>query len=603
MQISVYCIEKGLFDKLTSEEIIENIVNDYNNKVLKKEQFHEQPLNEDFHPEGFKINIYYSQKQRDPKWKGFLEPALKKDAKLLNGKNHDISYVAFIYNAKYTFAVSGGQGNFMVQDYCNPHFGIDIISRLISENSRVIKALNERGLTGAILASTKYFRFDYRLSDEDEFGKLYKQIKADLDVTILSEKLGFSKEEIRKNIGCVAKSTFQINKSLDMASLLRVLDKLSNLLDEKPNFTLNKAKLISRRGESNKALISKLESNLYQLLYDKFIANDCFINFDICHPEFEEFFKASSFNVFINNSQKPIFEIPLDELRNFSFLFDTIKRCKIDPNNSQKVIDLFKKVKIKSFSDSNAVLTEALLFKHLHGELRIDNKTYFLVDGEWYQIDTGFIENLNRECETVVTDLLTPKLLEEKWTDDIKDENGYNQKYFNKSNFMVLDKVLAENIEVCDLLKFDDSYTYLIHVKQGFKNTIRELTSQTYIAARAVKEVRSSSDYSLIEQLYDSLASKSQRKTSYSSKLTTQAKRISKEKFISLFRDREVVLCLAVYDTATTEREILDMSRFDSNIAKFSIVELNRKMKVLDMPLKIVQIKRGNSVKRQVTVS
>lgn len=267
MQIAVYSIENALFDGMSNEQIIEIIVSTYNNKAPEHESFLEQGLREGLDLQGFSMRVYYSEKNREPKWTGFLRPILNENVDLLTGTNKDVSFVAFIYDDNNLFAVSGGQGNFIVQDYINPHFGIEIITRIISENAKVIRSLNERGLTGAVLASTKYFRFDYKLADDDEFGKLYKQIRAELD-TEMSEKLGFSADEIRKHVGCIAKSTFKINKSMDITSLIRVLKNISSLLEQEPNFILNKVKIIARRGEINKALIEQLENRLYDIMVD-----------------------------------------------------------------------------------------------------------------------------------------------------------------------------------------------------------------------------------------------------------------------------------------------------------------------------------------------
>jgi hypothetical protein len=55
----------------------------------------------------------------------------------------------------------------------------------------------------------------------------------------------------------------------------------------------------------------------------------------------------------------------------------------------------------------------------------------------------------------------------------------------------------------------------LIHVKKGFNNTIRELTSQIDIAARALKEAHSTGDCDFVEQLYESLTEKKKSKTPY----------------------------------------------------------------------------------------
>ena len=202
-----------------------------------------------------------------------------------------------------------------------------------------------------------------------------------------------------------------------------------------------------------------------------------------------------------------------------------------------------QKVRLKSFNDENELLTDAPLIKHLHGEIYYDKKVYFYIDGEWYQIEEDFLKSLDNEWRNIVLEA-DNTLLFEKWKLE-EYENYYNQKYLNKPNFLVLDKVLVNGIELCDILNSDGKTTYLIHVKKGLNNTIRDLTLQIDIAARALKEARTSNDYDFVEQLYQSLAEKKKAKTSYFKKVGSQTDKISKEEFMNMLMgcDKFIFVC------------------------------------------------------------
>ena len=60
--------------------------------------------------------------------------------------------------------------------------------------------------------------------------------------------------------------------------------------------------------------------------------------------------------------------------------------------------------------------------------------------------------------------------------------------YNGLTNFIVIDTIIVDGIELCDLLYFDSSTIYLIHVKYGFRSQIRELNNQILIAARRLKD-------------------------------------------------------------------------------------------------------------------
>ncbi|NSW90279.1 MAG: hypothetical protein HPY74_06310 [Firmicutes bacterium] len=99
MQVSIYHIDTDLFPELNNREIIEQIVEEYNNNLPKKTtSFTEQKLKDAVDLHGFNLRVFYSEKMRSPKWKGFLKPILEDTAILLKGENRDISFVAFVYN-------------------------------------------------------------------------------------------------------------------------------------------------------------------------------------------------------------------------------------------------------------------------------------------------------------------------------------------------------------------------------------------------------------------------------------------------------------------------------------------------------------------------
>lgn len=593
MQTAIYHINKGTFeDNITITEIIAKIVLSYNNNLqIRTEKFKEQLLAENYDTKGLQVKIFYSQKERKPVWADFLIPILNVDSKLLKSKNKDNSFVMFINDAEHLFAVSGGQGNFMIQDYINGNFGLELLSKLISENSQVVKSLSERGITGSILGSQKYFRFDYRLIDDQEFGKLYKEIKAALSPDVLAQKFGFSINEIKKDVGCIAKSTFKINKAVNFDFLLSLVLKISELFNTPVNFNVNKIEMINNRGQQNKQLISTLENELIGKV-TSYVVNNGNLDVDFCHPEFEKYQIADYYKIFKNHASSSIDNASINTLDNVSILKDfLIDKTEILAMNQEEQIEFIRNMRIKSYDNENKKLTEGLFLKHLHGELTYGNNHYFFIDGEWCRVQNNFIVDLNSQCSSIVLIANDPQLLTEPWNGgNAVSENEYNQKYFNKDGYFVFDKVTPHKIEICDILKYDADTIYLIHVKKGFNNTIRDLTAQIFIASRLIQQVKMSHDYSLIELLYETSRISSPG-TEYSQKLITQANTITKEQFVELFTTRtKIVVGLAFLDTAVTQRAITDINLFESNIAKFSVIELHKNLRAIDISLKIVQL-------------
>lgn len=121
---------------------------------------------------------------------------------------------------------------------------------------------------------------------------------------------------------------------------------------------------------------------------------------------------------------------------------------------------------------------------------------------------------------------------------------------------------------------------------------MRDLCSQVFISANELQsDVNSSKEY--IGKIYDHLVSKRDSEDGYFARAFSQTTNMTKEQFIELFENKKMVFVLAVLDTATTERMISDgISRFGSNIAKFSLQELVKGMRGLGIEFRITQINR-----------
>jgi len=177
-----------------------------------------------------------------------------------------------------------------------------------------------------------------------------------------------------------------------------------------------------------------------------------------------------------------------------------------------------------------------------------------------------------------------------KWLANHTDENKYNASYIGQANTLVFDKITPANIEVCDIVKWDNNNIYLYHVKKGFDNSMRDLCNQVLISARKVVE-DSKIKYEFIGQLYDKLANSNGNST-YIKNAKKQLNTITRQQFIDLFSERKIVFILAVMDTsrAGTRTLINHITDFDSNIAKFSLNELAKSMRNLDAAFQVLQL-------------
>lgn len=575
--VSIHLVNTDLAEATSFEDIVAEIIDEANQS---DGNFFESKLaRKDFGK--FNVKLFYSYAVYPPKWRGFLEPILDKRSNLANAENISYSYVCFVGLDDNIYAVTGGFGGQKVSRFMIPDFGLEILVRLFDRNSKVVKSIQDRGLTGNVLGQTKFYRGDQRVSDENQFGKIFKQVQADLNKELLKKVFGFSDAELKRNSSvCMAKESFQINKAVAFDTMLNLVEKLAGVMKKKPNFSLNKVEHLSRRKKQNQQLTEKLDFWAMDVLY-----NECKKgeepNVDFCHKNFDEFLSADSIEILIDKG-KPV-EIPLHS--SFSQIIRLLKNSGNYYDDDQY---LFKASvldrKIVSYDAEGEKLTSGLVFDHVHGEFFYNDRTYFLLDNEWYRIQPAFIKDLNSECVDILKHAWDTTTLTEPFNINQR-ESVYNQKYLHQANFYVFDTITPDNIESCDIMRYDNNAIQLIHVKKGFDNSVRDLASQVNIAAKRLQDdLRTGFEY--IEKI--------QRQTT-KSKVGDLGKQVfPKNGLASIFKDKspqQISFCLAFADKSQSNRSLKNhIDKFNSNIAKFSILELRRELFSMGFGFKVIQL-------------
>jgi len=597
LQIGIYKInlESDLF--ISSTDHIDTMV-----ATIKADDsdFELQKIKDDL-SDDFEIQLLYKKKASNPAWKEFFSNIATPDQDILKPFQSKIeSFAMFLRNdsSGNLYAITGGFGHCPIQDYIDENFGIDILSRIIKKEDKILKAVKEKSVQGGILGSTKFFRNNYNFFENDDFGKIYQELKANLDRKILKKYFGFSLDDIKSDSTCIAKTSFKINKAISLPQLFKIINSCEYIIknpSKDPSLepiVINNVRKINKK--KNQKLVEELEDTLFKQLWDRYGDIDADIDFDLCSKDFEKYMTASRYVLRKGSSTKNFFgKYEFVELRNIDQIFEELKKHSNKPTSLAELRDLLESLKIYSYNDESSFeLTKEWMIYHLMGDISLGDKKYFLIDNQWYEIMEDFINRLNEDCASFVK--RNPyNCLDKEWnyTKSGDDENKYNQKYFNEKNTIVLDKILADNIESCDILKWDEKSIYFCHVKAGFGNTMRDLCNQILVSAIMISnDLAGSKEY--IGKIYDSLKKK-KGSGGYFGKVGDQSDKYTKEEFVKLFKDKTPVFVLAVLDTYKDSRNLeVDMAKFRSSIAKFSLQELRKRMKGIDMTLKITQIKK-----------
>lgn len=472
LPITIYEIEREQFDKLDEEETVGEIVrrlrvsgSDLKDIAIIDREFGE-----------FNVNLYSLSKPYPPTWLKFLAPIIDKNDQILKSSNQIFSFIGFITYNKRIYAIAGGYGSFEIEQFTKPDFGLEIIVKLFEKESRVIKSIQQRGVTGIVLGQSRYYRGDQRFSDENQFGQIFKQVQAELDRHHLIHSFGFSKIDLKKETsGCLAKTSFKINKAISFDKLLNLIKRIDIILDKPEKFTLNK--VFHLRGKRFEKVIEELKEEMYTQIFDEYKAGQI-PDFEICNANFEQYLSAEKYIVELNRKEF----IKFDSRPQWLKIIKEIKS-----QNSIEEIDYlhFKHSvlmrKLAAYDSTDNRITYDTIFDHMNGEIVYKGNSFFHIDKGWYRIDSTFIDDLNNQCSTMLKDAWDTTTIKYKF-DVTKDEDVFNQLYLNQPGAVVLDTITPENIECCDILLYGHDTITLIHVKKGFGNTMRDLAAQVNIS-------------------------------------------------------------------------------------------------------------------------
>lgn len=588
MQIAIYHINNDYKEKYGNWDsvidlIIECAQNSKNPKVYEKQDLRAGISK-------FKTRLYlcdgelYSLK----KISNFYSSIVDGHSPILSATKKDVSTLFFIYDEDELFVIPTGLGYFTIQDFIDYDFGLKIMSGIIDKTSNAIKNISYKSISGQVAFNTRMFRNEYSLLNEDEFGKLFNEICAVIPKETFIEKLGLNNDFSKKDITCTGKSAFKITKTIDTKQLFNIIDKLKPLLQQSEDI-FNSVKYISNKG-SDKDKLNLLNKELLKRIYEDIKEGKSELPFDISHREYRQYHTAAHFQIFYND--KPIYKEKLDEPpSNFQFLLDVAESDTVVLSDFETFCEFIGKIDIYSYDASEYnILTRGKFIKHISGEITLDGKTYFYINERWMQLEDRFIDDLNRNCREYLINFFDNTILDTEWVDDedIPDENKYIDRVCsNDENCIKIHPIkTSEQLELCDIIKKTDSGDIqLIYIKDGFNNSIRDLTSQVAISQQRILEMQKGNNYEILSDYYDRIC--------YSKNGSTLSN-YSKEDFIEMFKRDNLTFVLAFRPTSNKGHTFMnEPEKFKSNIAKYSLIHALKEISILDMTfnIKLCEIK------------
>ncbi len=527
--------------------------------------------------------IVIESSEKDSEWSSFLPTEHLGDISL---EYKMPSLVLFIKTSSLIYAIVGGAFYKYILPFIDMSYGLNTYSRIMEPTKDQIISIKTRGLTGLRAGMQEQFKDNYRIMDYIKFGKIPTELKIKLSnekVNLLFDKFVNSRSPyIILNIS----SGFNINKKLtytELGDLIKILEYIEDLPAD--DFFSSYKEIV------NKELISRnLKPGIISKLFDarQEILEAKISDFDICYPnKIEDFYSASEYLIKLQTTSNKFTVI--GRTADKSDILRLILQFFRDKNYDRNLRAFSKKiynVYILTYKENRkAPFLRTALIYHLNTELTISGYgTFIYLDSKWYKLREIFIDEMNSRCKEILqANNLNNTVLNEPWQLNAQgkreNEGVYNLKY-QKQDYLVLDTIIIDSIELADVMYVHNDVMYLCHVKYGFSTDMRELYSQIISSARRLKNDMKDGNNPYLKSIFKQLENKG-RNGNY-----------TENDFLDLFMksNSKIKYVMSITSHLSNRSIIDDIEKYSSNIAKLSLIQCFTEMRTeyFDMEFEII---------------
>lgn len=537
--------DQGLEIK-TYEELEKNILDTIKGVISKKERNEIVDVSNDYF-KGIVFKTYHY-----PTWYGVINNIV--DEKIDISNTH-ISYVLSYLKDDNLFLLTGGLGSNYITEFTQKNYGLYLLPKILKENSPVIKSVLENKMSGNRLSSKHSNRNVTTINTENDMSSIFRELSLEIDKEIIN-KLGINIDENKKskNLNLIAKDSFVIRKSITIENLMKVLDQLIRLEKNKDNFSLGYFVDVKKCGYSSKILNELLIKNFIEKKIDNFI---------LVGDDYSDYCVGGNRYVIKDTDEKVIYEkeSPIT-------IEDLFENCLPD-NITKSAIEKLLKYNLTVYNDTDIILFPIKLKQSIQGYMENEEKIpFFLFNGNWLMFDTNYIDNLDNEYKKNYVDLIK---IDKKLADIITNKNpeltedSYNKEFSKSNDLIVAHTVLNNNIELADLIYFDNDNLYLIHNKSKFQgNGARDVLNQILTSAEFINHYLMEKDKrEILGKYYHDIIKKYPN--------NNKIKTLTEDEFIDLFKKPNI------YYIAGFMEGLSDSSQ--SNYAKYITLDASKKLK------------------------
>jgi len=457
--------------------------------------------------------FFYEQEGKTIEWEKFIKDALDNDLDNASFKTRFPSYILLKKIDNLIFVITAGKGNSIIDKYKDKSFGINLIPKVLINTEQVIKTISDRRVYGKRNATRFTNRSASNFALEQNYESIYKELVVSLSPP-QQKKLGLIPEVnadgnyTNKNITVTFGANVQVHKKLSLEELMTLLNVLKDKhLSPDVNFVINYLQLSDKKGVKQKTLddsyfVYLKDNPEVNIVYNPFLENNL-VSYNLV---------KSDGKVIVYTEDNTTAD--LETIK--SYILTKLK----DGTNPETLLKRYKLIATDNNIDTDY---EIPLFNLIETEFEYQGTNYYLMDGDWYCFEEGYMNYLNERYN----DFLDESKANTSFLKDLDKslkikECGNEEKLktkISKSDRLIdSDMAYLGGIEIADAIFLNDNEIIFLHNKKSFNGAgTRDLMNQITSAAEMVNRVRRNENdvNDLLDKYIVSLKKdKSKRKTS-----------------------------------------------------------------------------------------
>nr|WP_315142880.1 DUF6119 family protein [uncultured Flavobacterium sp.] len=577
-EIKIFQIDKSFYELrelATTREIVQHIVDVHRDKINDNGSIGNLVPERTIDSVTYYTYVY-NEDEKESHWASFLPSGITANETFIV---QQLSLALFAEVDNQIFAFVGGSGIRVITRYINHRYGLEFYEYLADLQLDVINFITTRGISGKLSQQSETFRDGQKLMDSLNFTnipcKINLLLREDLINTIF-DFINFTSDRVFIEIS----SYFCIKVRVNFLEIHNIFKVMAEVLSTNISTSLTSFILIKDRNLTDNYYRLELYYRIRQDMFDRLVPSSAVrpVKFDIdfVHPsKLQDFYECDRYEIFARGTQTPFYsgndrtKIYTEGLK---FLFSDF--------NPLTFNYILSGIRVYGFK-GNVQKTHAMFTQHITCELNINGRPVFLIDSNYYQVKNDFIQSINTTCEDMINkNYLRDNILTIAWQNGIS-EGNYNMSYYGSVGFRVFDKVISQNIELCDLLYEDQDSIYFIHIKKGFDGMLRDLSNQIIISATRFSNDKNSGTYEFLDGIINS----------YNAQPINARNLIIRDDFIHSLNNKELFFVMAFKSPLAVNVDIRNnIHNLRSNIAKYSLIQCVRDMNTNMYPLKIFDI-------------